>query len=115
LLLAAIGLYGVMSYSVAQRTNEIGIRMALGAQTGGVLRMIISQGLAYSIVGLLVGAIAAVALKRVVETELFGVEPTDPLTFVVAGITLIVVAALACWIPARRATRVDPVVALRAE
>ncbi len=115
LLLAAIGLYGVMSYSVAQRTNEIGIRMALGAETGGVLRMIISQGLAYSIVGLVVGTAAAFALKKVVETQLFGVEPTDPLTFVIAGVTLIAVAALACWIPARRATRVDPVVALRAE
>ncbi len=114
-LLAAIGLYGVMAYSVAQRTNEIGIRMALGARTLNVLRLVVWQGLKFALVGLVVGAAAALALKQVVESELYGVTGADPLTFSVVGALLLAIALVACWIPARRATKVDPVVALRNE
>ncbi len=114
-LLAAIGLYGVMAYSVAQRTNEIGIRMALGARTLNVLRLVVWQGLKFAIVGLVVGALAALALKQLVESQLYGVGGADPLTFVVVGAMLMAVVLVACLIPARRATKVDPVVALRNE
>ena len=114
-LLAAIGLYGVMSYSVAQRTNEIGIRMALGAETGGVLRMVVAQGLKFAIIGLVIGSIATFALTRFIEGQLYGVTASDPLTFAVVGVLLLAVALVACWIPAMRAARVDPMVALRTE
>jgi predicted permease len=116
--LAAIGLYGVMAYSVSQRFHEIGIRMALGATRGSVLRMILRQGLLLTIVGVVLGLGAAYVLTRYLEsltTMLFGVKPRDPLTFAVIAALLIVVAFVACFIPARRATKVDPLIALRYE
>ena len=115
LLLTAIGLYGVMAYSVIQLTQEIGIRIALGAQTGDVLQMVLRQGLKLTALGLALGLAAAYALTRYMQTLLFGVKPADPLTFGLIALLLIVVAIVACWIPARRATKVDPMVALRRE
>ncbi len=115
LVLTVIGLYGVMSYSVAQRTNEIGIRMALGAQTSDVLRMIVKDGAKIVAIGLLLGIGGALALTRLLESLLFGVTTRDPLTFVSIAALLSVVAMLACYIPAWRATRVDPLEALRCE
>jgi putative ABC transport system permease protein len=115
LLLASVGIFGVLNYAVAQRTQEIGLRVALGAQTRDVLRLVLGQGLRLILFGLAVGLTASLALTRVLAGMLFGVTPTDPLTFVAVSFLLASVALLACYIPARRATKVDPLVALRYE
>jgi len=115
LLLALTGIYGVMSLNVANRRNEFGIRLALGAQTGNVLRMILGQGLRLAVVGIALGLLAAFALTRLLKGLLFGISASDPLTFVAIALLLVIVALLACWLPARRATKVDPLEALRYE
>src|SRR5262245_985003 len=115
LLLAGVGIYGVISYSVRRRTHELGIRMALGAQRRDVLKLILTQGLKLALIGVVIGLLTAFALTRWMETLLFNVRPTDPLTFGVIAFVLLLVALFACWLPARRATKVDPMVALRCE
>lgn len=115
LFLAAIGIYGLMAYSVQQRTQEIGIRLALGAGTGKVSRMVVLQGMRLAAVGVAVGRAAAFGVTRLLATFLFGVKDKDPGVFTFVAVLLTLVALLAVWIPARRATRIDPVVALRYE
>jgi putative ABC transport system permease protein len=115
LLLTLTGIYGVVSYTVSQQTQEIGIRVALGAQTHDVLRLILGQGLILASVGVGLGLLGAFGLTRLIQAQLFGVSPTDPLVFAGVSATLLAVALMACWVPARRAARVDPLVALRCE
>src|SRR5438552_17785540 len=115
LFLAAIGIYGVISYIVTERTHEIGIRLALGAERRSILQLVLRQGLGLAIAGAAVGLVGAVVVSHLMTGLLYGVRPTDPLTFVVVALLLIGVALLACYIPARRALRVDPLVALRYE
>ena len=115
LALACLGLYGVLTLTVVQRTREIGLRVALGAQRWSVLSLVIGSGLKLALFGLLTGLVGAIALTRLVSSQLFGVNPTDPATFIAVGSLLIGVALLACWLPARRAARVDPMEALRTE
>jgi ABC-type lipoprotein release transport system permease subunit len=115
MLIAAIGIYGLIQYSIAMRTREIGIRIAVGAQAGEIFRMILGEGLRLSLIGLAMGLVGALWLGRAGSSLLFGVTATDPLTFLTVSLLLIAIAVAACCFPARRATRVDPVVALRQE
>jgi putative ABC transport system permease protein len=115
LLLAGLGIYGVISYIVSERTHEIGIRLALGAQRQNILRMVLRQGLTLAIIGAAVGFVCGLIVSHLMAGLLYGVRPTDPVTFAAVALLLIGVAALACYIPARRAIRVDPLVALRYE
>jgi putative ABC transport system permease protein len=114
-LLAAVGIYGMMAYFVSERTREIGIRIALGAQRGNVLGMVAKLGLKLTLIGIVIGIALAIGLTRLIARLLFGVSATDPTTFAAVAIALASVALLACYIPARRATKVDPMVALRYE
>src|SRR5207244_815279 len=115
LVLGALGIYGVLAYLVTQRTREVGVRVALGAKPADLLRMVVGRGLRLAAVGVLLGFLGALALTRLMQGVLYGVSSTDPLTFGAVALGLFGVAAFASWVPALRATRVDPLVALRAE
>jgi ABC-type antimicrobial peptide transport system permease subunit len=115
LLLAVVGIYSVMSYAVSRRTNEIGIRVALGASRGEVLLLIVRQALLLALIGSVIGMVGALSLSRLMASQLYGVRPTDPVTFVAVAALLMIVSLAASYIPARRAMRVDPMIALRYE
>jgi ABC-type antimicrobial peptide transport system permease subunit len=115
LLLASVGIYGVISYAVTQRTHEFGIRIALGGRSRNVLMLVIRQGVILAVIGVAIGLSASFALTRLIKNLLYGVSETDPLTFIVVSLLPILVALLACWLPARRAMKVDPIAALRRE
>ena len=112
-MLAGVGIYGVLAYSVAQRTGEFGVRLAMGAQGSDLLKLVIGQGMKLVAVGLALGLVTSFALTRLIAKLLFGVSTTDPLTFAGTSLLLTAIGVLACWLPARRATQVDPLVALR--
>ncbi len=114
-MLALIGIYGVTAYQVTQRTQEIGIRMALGAQMRDVVKLILHGGLTLALIGIGLGVVGALALTRLINSLLFGVQPTDLATFALVSLALFTTAVIACYLPARRATKVDPLVALRYE
>jgi putative ABC transport system permease protein len=115
MILASIGVYGVLSYNVAQRTRELGIRIALGAEARRLRRMVVGEAVRWAMLGLLIGVIWALALTRVLASQLYGISPTDPLTFVALGLLVLALSALASLIPANRATRVDPMITMRSE
>ena len=115
MLLAAVGLYGVVGVAVGQRTREVGIRRALGETDGGVTRLLLGEGMRPTMIGLGAGFIAALAVTQVMESLLFGLSPRDPVTLFAVSLLLAAVALLACWLPARRAIRVDPLLALRSD
>ncbi|HEY7544763.1 MAG TPA: FtsX-like permease family protein, partial [Blastocatellia bacterium] len=115
MLLAVIGLYGVISYLVTQRTHEVGIRIALGAQSRDIFKLVVGHGLALTLIGFAIGLVGAFALSRLLNSLLFGVTATDPATYAVISLVLLTATFAACYLPARRATRVDPVIALRYE
>jgi ABC-type antimicrobial peptide transport system permease subunit len=114
-MIATCGIYGLMAYAVAQRRREIGVRMALGAQRRDVLRLVLTRALRTVVAGVIVGLAGAAGVTRVLQTFLFGVTPTDPVAFTVVTLLLMAVGLVAAWLPARRATRIDPCAALRAE
>lgn len=115
LLLSAVGIYAVISYSVGQRKQEIGIRLALGASRGQIFKLVVGQGMWLVLIGLTIGLAAAFALKGILDSLLYGISATDPITYIGTPVLLILVALLACYIPARRAVHIDPITAMRAE
>ena len=115
LLLGAIGIYGVLSYTMSQRSQEVGIRIALGAESRQVVRMVVFEGMRIVAIAVVIGLVASLATTRLLQSQLFGVGPTDVLTFSVVTLLLAFVAMLACYLPARRASRVDPMIALRSD